>query len=1176
MSMCPHQRRDALRPLAQLVLGLLLALTLADGLVAQGCVSGPALAGLLSGDLGAAPVGPFVELACLQIRDDSGTARSGEIAFSGIPLAHTLGLTQTAELAVVGPGNRRVAAQFDVLSRWAATVDAATSPIRWLQVAVPAEVAANGTAHYSLRHYPGSSAAADPFAASISDLGGGQWRVETGLARFDLDASNPALIEAISIDLDNDGGGAKVPVYSHVAGAGPRLVYDPDGNAGTNNDITLDTSTAGEVTIDPGGFEIVENGPVKVAVAVRGHFVDAGGTSLCTAAAQSYQSLGFTVVFTFTRASRDLRLQFQLRNECSDASSGPWTDDVLSVREASWNLPFSLTGQTSYVGGSGALEASTAGFSGTTMVEQRLGTGTSPLFVDWRRRARSRRNATVLESARFFDDPLVAVSDSILTVAAQMPWMRYREPQALAIDGSHVSLRFVSERLRIGEGKGIWNFARVHLVPTALATAGQSVVSYLESLRSSGRAELERGLVVWPGRAAVNASKVFPSLGIGTAHTGRSGYLAWLSMLHDETVQPGGLWDRNKTYGSQYWPESGGGPFSADADFPNQSTAVMNYWDAAGAEALQFLASGEPKWLWDYSLSAYWVQAFLAYLNTGRNSQGNRAGLAVDSGGPGCPPSFGGQPFVLPCTTDGTGGGHWHRTGGGSDDYTYAMSIELGYALRPNVALRDRFAQAGQTVVDRYDPQIPEANREEFVNVVNVTRQVMQHFEMLANCAEFVPGARGQQCHDRLLDVVGELSTDNLAAGILCQGQIGAGSNGEISGPPNLPTQCYTPQQFMQSSLMVPFLHRFWSNYRHSTHAALQAIAQRVQRAVVESARVLYQETLEHNGGSLVAQGNWPAGLDCTLNADGTAVVSCDPSPDSDNNLFTYLFSQPQTAALFLMAHDLDPSLEACQAVKAVYDTPTFVGAPGMGGSFDSVGHFEPVGWWKGVSQMMQTVPFGLGLYDVCTDSPTADLAVSKSNNVDSVAAGGSVSYEITVSNNGPQSVSGATLTDVLDGAILDLGSASFTCARAPGAGPQTLCPLAGDADALAVGIALDIEARGAVVVTVQADVLATASGTLSNTATVAVPATVTDAVPGNDSGTDSDPVGVCVANANETVTGTILGTVLVEACSQVTVGPATIGAGAVLNVHAPRVELVEGLQVQGGTVTIKIGLPVQ
>ncbi|HUG86017.1 MAG TPA: DUF11 domain-containing protein, partial [Euzebya sp.] len=764
--------------------------------------------------------------------------------------------------------------------------------------------------------------------------------------------------------------------------------------------------------------------------------------------------------------------------------------------------------------------------------------------------------------------PLVAVADDQLTVAAQMPWMRYREPQALRVDGTTLSLRLVSTDLRVGEGKGIWGHARVSLTPTALAPDGQTLAAFLEQLRVAMRAELERGLVPWPGRAAVNAARAFPSLGTGAAHTARNAYLEWIELLHAETVDPGGQWDRDKTYGSQLWPETGGNdPFGIDSDFPNQNSAGMNYWDPAGAETIEFLSTGDPRWLWDFALMGYWTQMHLAYLNTGFNFVGNRNGLAVESGGPGCPPG------EDPCTADGTGGGHWHRTGGGSDDYAYAMSIELGYALRPNLLLRDRFAQAGQTVRNRYDTAIPEANRDQFISVIDVSRQVIQHFEMLANCAELIPGQRGQDCHDRLLEVIGELARDNLAAGILCTGNT---ANGEILGPPApLPTECSTPAQFMQNALMYQFLHRFYSNYRHAPGAATQTTVQRVRRALVDSPRVLYEQGIQQDAGGVpVPFGDWAAALLCNL-GDGTAVVSCEAASDGESETM-YAYNQVASVALLLMAHDVDPSVDLCLAGRAAFDDPALTGGPDDGGAMATVSHFNQAGWWKAVSQMMQGVAFGVGLNDVCTQNPAADLAVTKTNGVTAVTAGGAVTYQVTVTNNGPQDVAGAVLTDVLDGAILDLATVSFTCAPVGATGAGSVCPLAGDAADLAAGVAFDLEAGDAVRFTIEATVRADASGTLVNTATVAPPAGVTDGTSGNNSATDSDPVGSCVVNDFETVTGNVTTDLQVQACVRIDTD-AAVGADATLTLQAPLVRFDPGFSVQaGGGLVVVGGLPLE
>ena len=70
------------------------------------------------------------------------------------------------------------------------------------------------------------------------------------------------------------------------------------------------------------------------------------------------------------------------------------------------------------------------------MVEQRKGAG-SP----WLRRARVARDGTPLEETETFERPLLALADDTLVAAVQMPWMRYREPQALAAEGTTLGLR---------------------------------------------------------------------------------------------------------------------------------------------------------------------------------------------------------------------------------------------------------------------------------------------------------------------------------------------------------------------------------------------------------------------------------------------------------------------------------------------------------------------------------------------------------------------------------------------------------------------------------------------------------------------------------------------------------------------------------------------------------------
>ncbi len=929
---------------------------------APACVAGPPVAGLFAGDLGPAPGGPFEEITCVEIHNDQPFERPGEVAFSGIPMPESLaargegqtapradlfrqlgvpgfrdttsipairrldltknlslwsaehlprglpGLTTTDGLALIGPGHRLLAAQFDVLSRWGAPVGDAAAPIRWLAVSVAPNVPADGAAVYALRRYGSPPAAADPFAATVTPVGN-DFVVDTGVATFTLDPANPALLASIAVALTDDGDGRET-LYAHQPGAGPKMIFDPGGGA-----VTLDTTDPAAVTVDPGGFEIVEHGPMKVVAALRGHFSAPGGASRCTAVTPPYERFGYTAIFTFTRASRDLHLQLQFRNECSDAFNQDWMDDAVAVRQASWELP--LTGlqgtATVYHAGAGSLAASASGFDGLTVVEQRKGGGTP-----WRRRSRVLRDGMTLESGEFFDRPLVALADDTFVAAAQMPWMRYREPQALAVDGKTLSLRPVSEELTVGEAKAVWSFARLTLTPTALAEG--SLEGYLEALRDRGQASLERGLLLSAELDHLNSSALFGTLGTGAPSPIATYYADTLDFIHQQNVKPGGQWDIAKTFGSQLWPDVQFDFFFPDWGEPAANPVTTNYWNASGAELFEFLRTGDPKWAWDFALPQSWLQSFTAHLNIGDRSHGNRNGFSVAG--------------------TGVGEGHWHRDGNSSsDDYNYNYGLQLAYAVRPNAALRQRFGNAGRTVVERYDvPWEDQADRELFVNTVDLSRSAIQHFEHLANCAEFAPGSRGSDCQAKLLEILEELASDNLSAGVMC---------GEDLPGPN---PCGTPQQFMLNAHFHHFFHRVHANYGD--------VDGLLRRALVEAPRAFYDWAIpkEEDGVTIDLDQDWPGGMDCDLTPDRTAVVSCAGWADGEP---TYWENRPHTVSLLLLAHALDPSIGLCQVSRDALEA--LVDADALGGY---VG--EDVGWWKGAAQMVQGLVFAVGGAETC------------------------------------------------------------------------------------------------------------------------------------------------------------------------------------------------------------------
>jgi len=115
-----------------------------------------------------------------------------------------------------------------------------------------------------------------------------------------------------------------------------------------------------------------------------------------------------------------------------------------------------------------------------------------------------------------------------------------------------------------------------------------------------------------------------------------------------------------------------------------------------------------------------------------------------------------------------------------------------------------------------------------------------------------------------------------------------------------------------------------------------------------------------------------------------------------------------------------------------------------------------------------------------------------KNDNVISVTSGASTTYIITVTNNGPSSVTGAILSDP---PVAGLSKTAVVCSAAPGQCRSGFIPTPYQ---LERGLfALPTLAAGQwYEISVSATVIAT-SGSLINTATVATPSGVTEPQPG-------------------------------------------------------------------------------
>ena len=458
---------------AQAVCSVFLLSQLILSVTAEECSSAPT--GVYASNWGDASSNGFITLTCLTVKNDRAFDRS-EVAYSGIPIDQSLDIRDVDldRLVVVGANSKRIPAQFEVLSRWGGAVLQTSQPVRWLQVAIATSIIASGSATFDLRLYNFSQSRSTDLSQDVivSSTGGNLHIVSTGDAQFTLDASKPVLLSGIQI--------GSFTILNDSVNAGPSIVYIPQQQQYGTTPRSLDASDA-KVTY----FEITESGPVKATALIEGEFSDPSGASLCDTMdsyyVQPYESFTYSLALTFSHGRSDIKVAFHVRNQCSNGDGTSWTDQSFLINKASYSLDFSSGIQENvfsshYHGafsGSSISSSQSSSSSITTIVEQRKGSG-SP----WRRRARVRSGSSISNDIHV-NAPIVSVSDGSYAAGVTMSHMQYREPQALRIDGSVISIDVIGEQQRVGEGKGIWN----HAIFFVRSVDGASVPSLLQNLR---------------------------------------------------------------------------------------------------------------------------------------------------------------------------------------------------------------------------------------------------------------------------------------------------------------------------------------------------------------------------------------------------------------------------------------------------------------------------------------------------------------------------------------------------------------------------------------------------------------------------------------------------------------------------------------------------------------------
>jgi uncharacterized repeat protein (TIGR01451 family) len=256
------------------------------------------------------------------------------------------------------------------------------------------------------------------------------------------------------------------------------------------------------------------------------------------------------------------------------------------------------------------------------------------------------------------------------------------------------------------------------------------------------------------------------------------------------------------------------------------------------------------------------------------------------------------------------------------------------------------------------------------------------------------------------------------------------------------------------------------------------SVSDGVTSAVPGGAAIVYTIQVSNAGpdavtGATVAD-DFPSSLTCNTTCAASAGSSCSGG-----------------------AGDLNTSANLLSGGTATYTATCQINAGATGNLVNTATVTAPVGTTDASGNNSAT--------DTDTLTPQADLQIAKTDNVTEATPGGMLTYKIIVSNPGPSNAPGSTVTDNPPAACT---SFNWTCI---GSGGGT-CNASGSG---AMSSPASLPAGGSVTYTAICPVNLSATGTIVNTATVAVGATVIEINSSNNQDTDSDTVGPAPLFAN-------------------------------------------------------------